>query len=614
MNFKVSFRKNSVFFLLITLVLFSCNEDFNTVGYDLISSSAFETERIDLPVFSYQKETLADVQSDGLNLQQLGSIDVPNIGQSSAYIISQLSLAPKSFFGLYSPEDELGVEDNIYAIPENEQVVSVYLEIPFMNNTRDQDGDGVIDSLDSDPENPESDSDGDSIIDALETQNGTDPLNTDSDGDGILDAEDTDNSGYEVGNRTYDVDSIFGNRNASFNLKVDELTYYINEFDSSDNFESPQAYYSSRDLYEEGYVGENLYDETYQLNFEELRFNYTQDDPETEDVDETTLIQTRRTPRIRVPLNADFFQRRLLDIEGSDSLKTTTEFQKYMRGIFVRMENPSDDIYMLLNFNAASIIVAYEYDRYNDNGTPDDTSDFTIDRNESSFVITPSKTINHLENALINPEINEIIAQTSGSSKIFLKGGVGLLSNIELLGNFSDGSADSKLEELRANSWLVNEANLIFYVDSNSVENWTSDALIAERLYLYKQRNASPLLDYFTDETLDATKNNAGKFIHGGILEYQDGRPYRYKFRITQHINNLIRKDSANVVLGLVVSADITNILTKKAFLNGSSEEFLYPAASILNPLSTVLIGSHPDEEFESLRLKLELIYTDFSN
>jgi hypothetical protein len=92
-------------------------------------------------------------------------------------------------------------------------------------------------------------------------------------------------------------------------------------------------------------------------------------------------------------LNADFFQRRLLDIEGSDSLKTTTEFQKYMRGIFVRMENPSDDIYMLLNFNAASIIVGYEYDRYNDNGTPDDTSDFTIDRNESSFVITPSKTI-----------------------------------------------------------------------------------------------------------------------------------------------------------------------------------------------------------------------------
>ena len=614
MNFKVSFRKNSIFFHLITLVLFSCNEDFNTVGYDLISSSEFQTERVDLAVFSYQKEILTDVQSDGLNLHQLGSIDVPNIGQSSAYIISQLSLAPKPFFGLYSPEDELGVEDNIYAIPENEPVVSVYLEIPFLNNTRDQDGDGVIDSLDIDPENSESDTDSDSIIDALETQNGTDPLSSDSDGDGILDADDTDNSSYQTGNKTYDIDSIFGNRNASFNLKVDELTYYLNDFDSSDNFESPQAYYSSRDLYEEGFVGEKLYDQTYQLNFDELRFNYTEDDPDTEDLDETTLVKTRRSPRIRVPLSTEFFQRRLLDIEGSDLLKTRTEFQKYMRGIFVRMENPSDELYMLLNFNAASIIVTYEYDRYNDNGTAEDASDFSIDRTESSFVITPSKTINHLENTLINPEINEIIAQTSGSSNIFLKGGVGLLSNIELFGNFSDGSADSKLEELRAKSWLVNEANLIFYVDSNSVENWSSDALIAERLYLYKQRDASPLLDYFTDETLDATKNNADKFIHGGILEYQDGKPYRYKFRVTQHINNIIRKDSANVVLGLVVSADIKNTLTKKAFMNGSSEVFLYPVASILNPLSTVLIGSHPVEEFESLRLKLELIYTDFSN
>ena len=63
MNLKVSFRKNSLFFLLITLVLFSCNEDFNTVGYDLISSSAFETERIDLPVFSYQKEILSQTFS-----------------------------------------------------------------------------------------------------------------------------------------------------------------------------------------------------------------------------------------------------------------------------------------------------------------------------------------------------------------------------------------------------------------------------------------------------------------------------------------------------------------------------------------------------------------------
>lgn len=612
MKFKIPFLKNFSFFLLFTLIIVSCNENFNTVGYDLISTNDFETNKVKLPVYSYQNEFLTDVQVDGLNFQQLGEIDIPNIGRSSAYIASQLSFIPTDFFGLYTPEDELGDVDNVKAIEENEQVVSAYLEIPFISNTRDQDGDGVIDSLDADPEDPTSDTDGDSVSDALESQSGTNPLSNDTDGDGILDDVDTDNSGYQPENRTYAIDSVFGNRNASFNLKVDELRYYLNTLDPNNNFESNQAFYSSRDFYEEGFVGENLFDETVQLNFDEIRINFTEDDPDT-DIDETTQVETRRSPRIRVPLDTAFFQRRFIDMEGSDSLAAADLFQKYMRGIYVRMENPSDDLYMLLNFASASIGVTYEHDQYNDNDTPDDTTDFSIDRVERSFSLSPGIIVNHLENSSINPEISQTIAQTNGSNKIFVKGGMGLLSSVELLGNFSDGSASSKLEELRQNNWLINEANLVFYVDSTSVENWTSGDLIANRLYLYNKRDTAPLLDYFTDVSV-STERNAGKLVHGGILEYENGKPYRYKFKITQHINNLIRKDSTNVTLGLAVSANIDDLSTRKARLNGGSEEILYPASAILNPLSTVLIGSHPSEGFEHLKLELELIYTDFSN
>jgi hypothetical protein len=612
MKFKIPFLKNFSFFLLFTFIIVSCNEDFNTVGYDLISTNDFETNKVKLPVYSYQNEFLTDVQVDGLTFQQLGEIDIPNIGRSSAYIASQLSFIATNFFGLYTPEDELGDEDNEKAIEENEQVISAYLEIPFISNTRDQDGDGVIDSLDADPEDPTSDTDGDSVSDALESQSGTNPLSNDTDGDGILDDVDTDNSGYQPENRTYAIDSVFGNRNASFNLKVDELNYYLNTLDPNNNFESNQAFYSSRDFYEEGFVGENLFDETVQLNFDEIRINFTEDDPDT-DIDETTQVETRRSPRIRVPLDTAFFQRRFIDMEGSDSLATAVLFQKYMRGIYVRMENPSDDLYMLLNFASASIGVTYEHDQYNDNDTPDDTTDFSIDRVERSFFLSPGIIVNHLENSSINPEISQTIAQTNGSNKIFVKGGMGLLSSVELLGNFSDGSASSKLEELRENDWLVNEANLVFYVDSTSVENWTSGDLIANRLYLYNKRDTAPLLDYFTDISV-STERNAGKLVHGGILEYENGKPYRYKFKITQHINNLIRKDSTNVTLGLAVSANIDDFTTRKARSNGGSEEILYPASAILNPLSTVLIGSHPSAGFEHLKLELEVIYTDFSN
>ena len=49
-------------------------------------------------MFSYQNEFLTDVQVNGLTFQQLGTIEVPNIGRSSAYIASQLSYVPTEFF------------------------------------------------------------------------------------------------------------------------------------------------------------------------------------------------------------------------------------------------------------------------------------------------------------------------------------------------------------------------------------------------------------------------------------------------------------------------------------------------------------------------------------
>ena len=84
-------------------------------------------------------------------------------------------------------------------------------------------------------------------------------LDVDSDGDGIFDHDDNDNQNYDSENRVYEIDSIYGNRNSEFNLQVHELTYYLNNLDSNDNFESAQIYYSNRDYYEEGFIGETLF-------------------------------------------------------------------------------------------------------------------------------------------------------------------------------------------------------------------------------------------------------------------------------------------------------------------------------------------------------------------
>lgn len=108
------------------------------------------------------------------------------------------------------------------------------------------------------------------------------------------------------------------------------------------------------------------------------------------------------------------------------------------------------------------------------------------------------------------------------------------------------------------------------------------------------------------------------KAIHSGILEYKDGVPFRYKFRVTQHVSDLIRSTDddlfENQPLGLVVTSDINILATRKGVVESETEQVDYPFGALINPLGTVLIGPNPSEEFIDKRLKLEIIYTDLNN
>ena len=82
----------------------------------------------------------------------------------------------------------------------------------------------------------------------------------------------------------------------------------------------------------------------------------------------------------------------------------------------------------------------------------------------------------------------------------------------------------------------------------------------------------------------------------------------KYKIRITDHIKNLIRNDSTNVRLGLVVTETITNVgFTKLKTPIGIIDKI--PTMSALSPLGTVLYGSHSSVA-DDKRLKLEIYYT----
>lgn len=591
---------------VLALFVAACNQEFNSVGVDLIATDQFETEVREFPVFVSVND-LEDVQSDQLGIVHFGAYNFPNFGRKKANITSQLSIATNPRFGIYTQEqEEEGNEDNVNVINENERVTSVFLEIPFLVNQNDRDGDGVIDALDVDPDDNQSDTDGDGVVDLLESQGGTNPFDADSDGDGIPDNEDTDNSGYDAGDNFYEIDSIFGNRASSFNLKVTELTYHFSALDPNNNFETPTGYFSGRDFYEEGFTGRSLYDGPFQLDFEEVTFNYTEDDPDTPDIDETTLVETRLSPRLRIPLDTSYFQEKILDAEGSDALANDNNFKNHIKGINIRMENPAEDLYMLLNLSGATIRLNYEYDVNQDQDT-EDTSDDVIEAISQTYFISPSGIqINHLENEQLALNINP-------QERLMLNGGLGNIAQVKL---FDQDDTTTTLADFRSSNILINEANLVFYVDPILTENWSEGDLIADRLYLYRLEDNFPLPDYYSDPTSGAN-NLLNKTVHSGILEYQDGIPYRYKFRITEHVSNLIRSEdedlAENVDLGLVVTANINAILVKNAKL-AEEQDVFYPLAALQNPLGTFLVGPNPPQELQDKQLKLEVVYTNFDN
>ena len=433
-------------------------------------------------------------------------------------------------------------------------------------------------------------------------------MNVDTDSDGISDLDDEDNTVfYSTENSQYRVDSIYGNRLSNLNLKVNELTYYLSNLDPDNNFETSLKYFSSDDFLSQGFYGKTLFDDQFQLDYNEIRLNYKTDDPKTDDIDETKTIETRLTPRLRIPLDIEFFQSKIIDKEGSKNFSNQLDFSNYLRGIIVQITDSSDDIYLLLNFSNALIRINYEFDRYNNNLTDSDLSDDFVYKDYNSFIIeTNGITFNNFKKSTNNN------IKDGDKSKIYLKGGLGHIAKIRLFESDLDKNS-TLLDSIRNNNWLINEANLVFYVDQEEILNWDNEEL-ADRIFLFDMDNSSVILDYDIDNSTQSL-NNRNKYFYGGILEYDDnGIPYRYKFRITEYLRELLKNDDfENSDLGLSLTSDILNKQFCSAILKNDNEKINIPVASVLNPMGTILVGTNPKIENLEKKLKLEIFYTDFS-
>ena len=598
-------KLKNILCLLVLALLGSCNKEYFSAGIEIYDSQFIDIQSISFPIYSYQKK-IDRVQSNNLSNVHLGQYSDETLGIIKSSFVSQLDVTNLDIFGDFSQATEdKGSDTDIRIIDEEEELINVYLDIPFFNNSNDKDSDGVIDLYDVDPNNSSSDSDGDGISDIDELRAELNPLSSDSDGDGILDGDDTENEGYDSSKRVYEIDSVFGNRDATFNLKVHELKYYLSPLDPSNNFESESEYYSDINFYDNGHAGRLLFDQNINLDFNEVPVLFFNDDPETIN-NELEDINYYETPRLRVPLDINFFQSKIIDLEGQDQLINKANFNNHLRGLIVQAENFSDDLYMILDISNAGIVLEYNYNFYNTNGTTDQSDDIIERKTKTNSIPLGGIYINQYNNLLNNNGLVE-----EGLTNKILLNGSDYISKLKL---FSENSLEltDELIKFKEEDALINEANIVLFIDKSLGS--PDIKTLPKRLYLYSYNDGAPIEDYNKDFTEAFTESevNVNKYVFGGLLQYDsDNNPISYKFNVTNHIANIIRYDSLNIDLGLTVTSDVNDVNVKNAFLS-DEQKIKLPAHSLTFPFPVILNGSSSGNLETENGLKLEILFSKY--
>lgn len=412
------------------------------------------------------------------------------------------------------------------------------------------------------------------------------------------------------GNNVYELDSIYGKLDAKIKLSIYESGRYM----GSQNGVSQKFYTDQNAEFNTFKIGNRLNDDVNTAQNDAFFFNPKENKYSTTDATTAVVTTVRSAPSMRLKLNTTFFKNKIINAP-SGSLATNDVFINYFKGLYFKVEQSGSDAGSLAMMNFADGKVTIKY--------KEDTSLTDATRVNKSIVLNMSgTTASLLDQSNTNIDYSNAISNsnpTTGDEKLYLKGGEGSLSVIKLFGpdlygvdgktGSPNGVAD-ELDIIRKNGWLINEANLVFNIDATTMTN----SYEPDRIYLYDFTNSRFIIDYYLDNTSAVWPKMSRLIFDGNInRDATTKRGSTYKFRITNHVRNLVKyADSTNVKLGIAVSESI-NTTTSNKLKTPTNTPLRFisqaPKASVMNPLGTILYGGKSSVPVDK-RLQLEIYYT----
>jgi hypothetical protein len=398
------------------------------------------------------------------------------------------------------------------------------------------------------------------------------------------------------GSHVYELDSIYGGK-APVKLSVYESNYFMRDLDPTTGFKETQSFYTDQTtLFETAKVGSRLNNATNTSQNDAFFFD-AKEIVQKVTASDGKVSLARSVPAMRLKLENGFFATKILNAPAT-KLATNDAFKEYFRGLYFKIEtvSGSSGSMAMMNFKAGKITISYTEDLVTNGVTTRVPKTLELNLNGHSVNLLDQTNLNSTyTNAVNNPNTS------LGDTSLYLKGGEGSMTVIDLF------KTPGELNLIRTKGWLINEANLVFHIDAAKMTSSNEP----NRIYLYDLTNNRPVVDYFLDATNAADAKKA-KYVFNGIINKEavtNGRGQTYKIRITNQIRNLVKyADSTNVKFGLVVTENISESYFSK-LKTANSFTSKVPKASVMNPLGTVLYGSHPSVPVDK-RVKLQIYYT----
>ena len=415
---------------------------------------------------------------------------------------------------------------------------------------------------------------------------------------------------------TYEIDSVYGNN--PIKISIYKNNFFLRTFDPFQSFDSSQNYFTNGSLSNNEQIDISQLEGQLLFEIDDFVPNANQINLTAVDTSGETYISQKLAPALRFKLNNpnnNFWETLFFNNEGLPNLSNEPDFKEFFRGLYIKTEGlNSSGSMMLLNLASsnAKLTIHYTSDNEvvnNDTGSTDDNL-----TNQHEYVLNFS---GNLVNMFENENLVDVNGTNTvdGNENIYLRGGEGIITTLDLFSGSlinDNGEEISEFDHFKdffydnisdSPKRLINEAYIEFYVNQNFMN---SDE--PERIFIYNYEQNTALIDYFLDQSVSSTTINA-KIDHLVPLikdSLNDNRGIKYKIRITEHLNNLVLKDSSNSKLGLGVMSNISSVqnFTILGDEDSNSNNSL-AAGIILSPKGTILHGNLSPEIEKRPRIKI---------